>query len=82
MNPSGGDVSVMRPIEQSLLPLTGSEANRSKNFVRYVFEGGGGLHSGVCRLALTRNSTGRSDRSLPLLRMASSDRSGDARALS
>lgn len=41
MNPSGGsDVSVVQPIEQSLLPLTTSEEQRSGTFARYTFVGG------------------------------------------
>ena len=40
MNPSGSDVSVVQPIEQSLLPLTTSEQNRSHLFARYTFFGG------------------------------------------
>jgi MFS family permease len=40
MNPSGSDVSVVQPIEQSLLPLTTNEAERSHVFARYSFIGG------------------------------------------
>lgn len=41
MNPSGGsDVSVVQPIEQSLLPLTTTEEHRSGTFARYTFFGG------------------------------------------
>ena len=41
MNPSGGsDVSVVQPIEQSLLPLTTTEERRSATFARYTFFGG------------------------------------------
>ena len=40
MNPSGSDVSVVQPIEQSLLPLTTTEENRSHVFARYTFFGG------------------------------------------
>jgi MFS family permease len=40
MNPSGSDVSVVQPIEQSLLPLTTSEKDRSHVFARYSFFGG------------------------------------------
>jgi MFS family permease len=40
VNPSGSDVSVVQPIEQSLLPLSTSEANRSHVFARYSFIGG------------------------------------------
>jgi MFS family permease len=40
MNPSGSDVSVVQPIEQSLLPLTTSELQRSHVFARYSFFGG------------------------------------------
>ena len=40
MNPSGSDVSVVQPIEQSLLPLTTSEDRRSHLFARYTFFGG------------------------------------------
>jgi predicted MFS family arabinose efflux permease len=41
MNPSGGsDVSVVQPIEQSLLPLTTTEEQRSETFARYTFVGG------------------------------------------
>ncbi|MEY2580563.1 MAG: hypothetical protein QOE09_412 [Ilumatobacteraceae bacterium] len=41
MNPSGSDVSVVQPIEQSLLPLTTSAEERSHVFARYTFVGGG-----------------------------------------
>jgi len=40
MNPSGSDVSVVQPIEQSLLPLTTSDDRRSHTFARYSFFGG------------------------------------------
>ena len=40
MNPSGSDVSVVQPIEQSLLPLTTDDHNRSHLFARYTFFGG------------------------------------------
>jgi MFS family permease len=40
MNPSGSDVSVVQPIEQSLLPLTTSDERRSHTFARYSFSGG------------------------------------------
>jgi MFS family permease len=40
VNPSGSDVSVVQPIEQSLLPLSTSEENRSHVFARYSFIGG------------------------------------------
>ena len=40
MNPSGSDVSVVQPIEQSLLPLTTSDERRSHTFARYSFFGG------------------------------------------
>ncbi|HEY0520226.1 MAG TPA: MFS transporter [Ilumatobacteraceae bacterium] len=40
MNPSGSDVSVVQPIEQSLLPLTTNDASRSHVFARYTFFGG------------------------------------------
>ena len=40
MNPGGSDVSVVQPIEQSLLPLTTTEENRSHVFARYTFFGG------------------------------------------
>ena len=40
MNPSGSDVSVVQPIEQSLLPLTTSDEDRSHTFARYSFFGG------------------------------------------
>jgi MFS family permease len=40
MNPSGSDVSVVQPIEQSLLPLTTNEADRTHVFARYTFFGG------------------------------------------
>ena len=40
MNPSGSDVSVVQPIEQSLLPLTTTDARRSHVFARYTFLGG------------------------------------------
>jgi hypothetical protein len=40
MNPSGSDVNVVQPIEQSLLPLTTSDEHRSRIFARYTFFGG------------------------------------------
>jgi MFS family permease len=40
MNPSGSDVSVVQPIEQSLLPLTTNDQNRTHLFARYTFFGG------------------------------------------
>ncbi len=40
MNPGGSDVSVVQPIEQSLLPLTTTEEERSHVFARYTFFGG------------------------------------------
>jgi predicted MFS family arabinose efflux permease len=40
MNPSGSDVSVVQPIEQSLLPVTTNDASRSHVFARYTFFGG------------------------------------------
>jgi MFS family permease len=40
MNPSGSDVSVVQPIEQSLLPLTTPATRRSHTFARYTFFGG------------------------------------------
>ena len=40
MNPSGSDVSVVQPIEQSLLPLTTDDTHRSSVFARYTFLGG------------------------------------------
>ncbi|MEO7369624.1 MAG: MFS transporter [Ilumatobacteraceae bacterium] len=40
MNPSGSDVSVVQPIEQSLLPVTTSADSRSHVFARYTFIGG------------------------------------------
>ena len=40
MNPSGSDVSVVQPIEQSLLPSTTSDRNRTHVFARYSFLGG------------------------------------------
>jgi len=40
MNPSGSDVSVVQPIEQSLLPLTTSDERRTHTFARYSFFGG------------------------------------------
>jgi len=40
MNPSGSDVSVVQPIEQSLLPLTTTRERRTHTFARYSFFGG------------------------------------------
>lgn len=40
MNPSGSDVSVVQPIEQSLLPATAGEASRGSLFATYTFVGG------------------------------------------
>ena len=39
MNPSGGDVSVFRPLEQSVLPRTVAADRRSQLFARYTFAG-------------------------------------------
>ncbi len=39
MNPSSGDVSVFSPIEQSLLPGTTTDQNRTAMFARYAFTG-------------------------------------------
>ncbi len=52
VNPSGSDISVVQPIEQSLLPLTTSDRNRTHVFARYSFLGGslaalGALSAGV-----------------------------------
>lgn len=52
MNPTGGDVSVFAPIEQSMLPRTAPDAERTALFARYVFAGGalgavGALASGL-----------------------------------
>jgi MFS family permease len=40
MNPSGSDVNVVQPIEQSLLPLTTTDEDRSRTFATYTFVGG------------------------------------------
>jgi predicted MFS family arabinose efflux permease len=40
MNPGGGDVNVVQPIEQSLLPLTTADEHRTSAFARYSFFGG------------------------------------------
>ncbi|MGZ4672570.1 MAG: MFS transporter [Ilumatobacteraceae bacterium] len=40
MNPSGSDVNVVQPIEQSLLPLTTTDEHRGRIFARYTFFGG------------------------------------------
>jgi MFS family permease len=52
MNPSGSDVSVVQPIEQSLLPLTAADTSRSRMFAIYSFVGGslaalGALSAGI-----------------------------------
>ncbi len=39
MNPTSGDVSVFSPVEQSLLPATVADADRTAMFTRYVFTG-------------------------------------------
>ena len=39
INPSSGDVSVFQPLEQSLLPMTTTDAGRSALFARYTFGG-------------------------------------------
>jgi MFS family permease len=39
MNPSGGDVSVFRPLEQSVLAHITTSEERSARFARYVFAG-------------------------------------------
>ncbi len=39
MNPSGGDVSVFLPMEQSLLPSTAPDDRRTAMFARYAFVG-------------------------------------------
>src|SRR5512143_1787570 len=40
MNPSGSDVNVVQPIEQSLLPMTSTDEQRSRTFATYTFVGG------------------------------------------
>jgi MFS family permease len=40
MNPSGSDVNVVQPIEQSLLPLASPDEDRSRTFAIYTFVGG------------------------------------------
>lgn len=47
INPTSGDISVFLPIEQSLLPATGREADRTSLFARYGFIGamGGAIGS-------------------------------------
>jgi predicted MFS family arabinose efflux permease len=52
LNPSGGDVSVFAPIEQSLLPSTTTDRGRTSMFARYAFVGSvfaaiGSLAAGV-----------------------------------
>jgi predicted MFS family arabinose efflux permease len=44
MNPSGGDVSVFRPLEHSVLPRTTSAEDRSHLFAQYTF---GGVFAGA-----------------------------------
>lgn len=39
MNPTSGDVSVFSPVEQSLVPSTVADADRTAMFARYVFTG-------------------------------------------
>ncbi len=39
MNPTSGDVSVFSPVEQSLVPATVSDTDRTAMFARYVFTG-------------------------------------------
>ena len=39
MNPSSGDVSVFSPVEQSLVPSTVTDADRTRLFARYTFTG-------------------------------------------
>lgn len=39
MNPTSGDVSVFSPIEQSLVPATVADTDRTAMFARYVFTG-------------------------------------------
>ena len=39
MNPTSGDVSVFSPVEQSLVPATVADADRTAMFTRYVFTG-------------------------------------------
>ncbi len=39
MNPTSGDVSVFSPVEQSLVPSTVADADRTAMFTRYVFTG-------------------------------------------
>ncbi|MCU1393740.1 MAG: major facilitator superfamily 1 [Ilumatobacteraceae bacterium] len=52
MNPSSGDVSVFLPMEQSLLPATAPDSERTALFARYAFTGSilgavGSLAAGV-----------------------------------
>lgn len=39
MNPTSGDVSVFSPVEQSIVPSTVTDADRTAMFARYVFTG-------------------------------------------
>jgi nitrate/nitrite transporter NarK len=61
LNPSSGDVSVFLPLEQSLLPQTASDRDRTSLFARYAFVASmagaiGALSSGVPGVVADRSS--------------------------
>jgi len=61
INPTSGDVSMFLPIEQSLLPATGSNTDRTRLFARYGFVGAmggaiGSLVAGVPEWVAERTS--------------------------
>ncbi|MCB1001113.1 MAG: MFS transporter [Acidimicrobiales bacterium] len=63
MNPSSGDVSVFSPVEQSLVPSTVADADRTRLFARYTFTGTlaaalGSLVVGVPEWVADRTSIG------------------------
>jgi len=66
MNPTSGDVSVFLPMEQSLLPLTVADRERTSMFARYAFVGSlfgalGSLAAGVPEGLADRTTVGSRD---------------------
>lgn len=64
MNPSSGDVSVFLPMEQSLLPATAADSERTTLFARYAFVGSifgavGSLAAGIPDWIARHTSLGR-----------------------
>ena len=83
MNPSGSDVSVVQPIEQSLLPLTTTDERRSHTFARYSFFGGALAALGrVVGRACRRGSIGSPNRCSSSTRSPASRCSACTRSMS